>query len=50
MKCEENEENHPRSNFGDFLRTHKNFNIGNFETPIFAIHSRVLIEAIEVLK
>ena len=52
LKCEENErrkkEKHSRSNFGDFQIPKKNFNIGRFQTRIFAIRWCVPTEAIEV--
>ena len=44
---------HPTSTFGPFWhisKSHKNFNIGHFETRIFAIRSSVPSEVIEVLK
>ena len=47
------EETHPTSTFGPFWnisKSHKNFNIGHFDTWIFTIRSSVPTEAIKVLK
>ena len=47
------EETHPTSSFGPFWhisKSHKNFNIGYFDTRIFAIRSSVPSEAIEESK